>query len=305
MIDRQTGRCTAETVRHWEEIRDEVGTAPAIRFGEPPPRSPGNVSYRLRRYRAQEIGCCVGEAIAQAAEALLRMPAARVEGDAPLPGQALSPLVPYWLARRYSRAAGLRLPAEGAIVSHAALACAEEDAGLAPLETWPPTPESYRSYSDRRQPPAGALEAAATHTLREHAVVADAAGCLHWLAAGYPLVIGADWPQGILTTRPDGYFDCGGGPGGVGHALVWYDYDRNADVAIVGNSWANARWGRLTNDPQLPPACQGYDNVGWCRLSDMMKLFTPNLMGTGRTEALVINTVEGWEPRVRSFAEVL
>lgn len=304
-LRRRTGRASNATVRNWDDIVGSVGYAPSIKEGPPPARSPRNVEYRLKRYRAQLLGCCVGETLAQLGECLLRMPVARAEGDRPVPGPALTPLLPYYLARQYSRALGIRLPAEGAIVSHCALALAEEDSGYAPLETWAPTPEAYRRYSDRRPPPDAALAEAPQHTIRELALLPDAAACLTWLAAGYPLAIGCDFPRGILQTRDDGYFDCSGGPGDVGHAVVWYDYDQVQDVAIIGNHWANVRWGRKSNDPELPPECEGYDNVGWCRLSDLLTLFTPALMSRGRTEAVVVNTVEGWEPRVRSFAEVL
>jgi hypothetical protein len=300
---RHTGRATVETVKHWSKIRKAIGVAPSPKLGEPPARSPGNVQYRLKRYRAQLFGCCVGENTAQAAECLLRMPPARLEGDHPLEPRALSPFVPYYLGRKYSRAQGVRLPAEGAIVSHAALALSEPAAGFTPYDLWPATPTAYREYSDRRKPPTGALEAGAAHTIREKAIVPDAQACLRWLAMGFPLVIGADWPEGILTTRDDGYFDCSGGPGPIGHCVTWYDYDTPNDVAVIGNSWANARWGRLTRDPEMPPECEGYDNIGWCRLSHLLALFTQELMASGQSEAVVINTVEGWEPRVRSFAE--
>lgn len=292
----------APTPREWDRIVGRVGYAPTILRGEIPRRSPDNRAFANKRYRGQLIGDCVGENVTQMTEALLRMPADRRADSAPLPAKSLSPLLTYWLARKYARDKGINLGGEGAIVSHAIEAI--DALGVASYDLYPATPENYRGYSDRRPPPAAATEEAARHSIKEKAVLDTPEKMLTFLGGGFVLAVGAAFPHGMLQTDDTGYFAMRGA-NDVGHCVCVYDYDLDANKVWIGNSWANARWGARTDDPEYPPECQGHSNIGWTQLDAFLRWFTPRMMQSGQSEAVVANDVEGWAPKVRSFVEVL
>jgi len=145
------GRDTAATVAQWEShILKTVTTAPRLKLGARPKKSPGNwTKLDWRRYAGQTIGCCVGEGGAHA--------------FAYKSGKSHSALHCYYHGRALCRQRGMRLGGEGAIVSIAADAAVETGCSL--YEYYPTTDSAYSSYSDRVAPPAAAEADGPTHAI--------------------------------------------------------------------------------------------------------------------------------------------
>lgn len=292
------GRDTKATMKSWDATVARVGVAPTIARGPLPGKSPENRRFRLPRYRGQLIGCCVGENTSSTIETLLRMPAGRTPDSRPAEGVALSPLWVYWLARKYSAARGMPIRGEGAIVSHAIEALSESSGdGVVRYDLWPATDDAYRKYSDRIRPSAEIQSEADAHPVKEKAILDSWSKCLEFLGEGFTLSIGIPIPQGIMETDDEGAFRLRGGIVG-GHCMEWLDYDTDADLVWLGNSWANARWGAKSDDPVWQGPCQGYTNIGHCSMTDFEKVFSPAKMRGGESEAVVANNVVGWSSKL-------
>lgn len=290
------GRDTDATVASWDATVARIGVAPTIARGPLPRKSPDNRKFRLPRYRGQLIGCCVGENTSSTVETLLRMPANRTPDSKPLEGEALSPLWVYWLARKYSAAHGMPIRGEGAIVSHAVEALAED--GVVRYEKWTATDDDYRRYSDRIKPGDELIAEADAHPVKEKALLDSWPKMLEFLAEGFTISIGIPIPEGFSQTDDSGLFHLRGGNIG-GHCIELLDYDMDADDAWIGNSWANVRWGAKSDDPAYQrDRMAGRTNIGHCSLTDLARLFSDANMRRGVSEAVVINNVVGWEPKI-------
>lgn len=302
------GRDTAATVRHWSAIRAAMAPAPRLFRGPLPRKSPDNRRYRNHRYRNQEIGCCVGQSLASMVETLLRMPLGRTLNTPPDPAVDLSPLWTYYVARRWSFAHGINLGGEGAIVSHGIQAV--NASGVARMADWPDTAQNEQLYSDRQTPPAATSEAK-DHLVRTYGILETWDDMLAAVAAGFIVQIGIEIPQGFMQTDDAGRFTLRGGDVG-GHAITFEDYDQDQDIAYIGNSWDDALWGMRAENfgfgltaADLDPRRHGRVGVGVCSLTDLGRYFTARMMSTGQSEAVVANTVDGWAPKLLSFADVM
>jgi hypothetical protein len=86
-----------------------------------------------------------------------------------------------------------------------------------------------------------------------------------------------------------------------GHEYCLVDFDEDEDWIDVGNSWANAGWGSLENHPDQDPRCHGFNNIGRTPLGEYARYWSPRMIESGQSEALAVNTVTGWAPKVSTF----
>jgi hypothetical protein len=278
------GRDTEATIQSWDAIADAIQPAPTLFHGPLPRRSTDLIRFRNPRPRNQVRGTCVGQSGAAVAETTIRTPIEFDERMQPNPAVDLSPLWVYAIAREYSRAQGVRLGGEGAIVCHALLAVKER--GFAPWDAWPCTETNERAFRDGRIPQS-ALDAPKLMPIQDLRRLTQPDQILEYLAGGYSVWIGVPW-RGGMETRPDGSFGWGGRAAG-GHAVELMGYDLDADRAWIGNSWAG--WG-------LQPS-----GVGFTRWSALSRDLEESLLNSGSSEACVVTEVDGWQPKVKSWAE--
>lgn len=284
------GRDTRRTVEQFDRIAEQVPPAPRLFRGPVPRRGVGLERFRHRRRRAQLIGCCVGEAMAASGETTVQTPdPLRPESEPTGLDVTFSALWCYRIARqetaKYDRSI---LWGDGAIVSDALKAVQAH--GLARYDTWPSTEANYRNYRDDRPPP-GVAEAPKYKPIGEVRRLVDPDQVLEYLAAGYSVVVGTNWPEAALRTRPaaDGrhWFDWSGRSVG-GHAYELLGYDLDADWVCAGNSWDNASWGSQPG---------GY---AYTKLSVYLRELSAAMLANGRSEAIVYTEVEGdWHPKAR------
>lgn len=280
------GRDTEATVRGWEAIAVDVLPAPTIFRGPLPRRSPDLARFRNPRFRNQVRGTCVGQSGAAMGETTIRTPAGFDAQSEPNPAIDLSPLWVYAIAREFSREQGVRLGGEGAIVSHALLAVQKR--GFIAWDAWPGTEANERAYRDGRIPQA-ALDAPKLMPVQDVRRLTSADQILEYLASGYSVWLGLPW-RGGMQTRSDGSFDWGGRAVG-GHAVELLGYDLDADRAWIGNSWS--AWG-------LQPS--GVGVTSWTALA---KDLTEQALNAGSSEACVVAELDGWQPKVKSWADAL
>lgn len=294
------GRDTALAVASHDFAVRTAGYLPRTMLGVRPPKSPDNVRYINRRYCAQLIGDCTGEAFANCVQTLIRMPADRSLTSSPLPRKDLSALYAYWQGRQYGIRQGVRFQGEGGIGSFVAFAA--KTTGIASLEAYPPTAQNYASCSDSRRPPAAALAEGPQHLVLEAAVIPGFDAVLDHLGAGYVCMVGLPIPQGFMGTDDSGRFRMAGNEVG-GHEVVIVDYDTDKDVLKILNSWGNGRWGALENDPEQDPQCQGYNNVGWCTITEFRNWIGRYAGDPGAVEYVAVNNVSGWSPKIVSLSD--
>lgn len=278
------GRDTEATVRAWDGIADAISPAPTLFRGPLPRRSPDLARFRNPRFRNQVRGTCVGQSGAAMAETTIRTPTSFDERTAPNPAIDLSPLWVYAIAREESRAQGIRLGGEGAIVSHALLAVQKR--GFVPWDAWPCTEANERAYRDGRIPQS-ALDAPKFMPIQDVRRLTGPDQVLEYLAGGYSVWIGVPW-RGGMQTRPDGSFSWGGRAAG-GHAVELLGYDLDADRAWIGNSWSG--WGKQPS------------GVGVTQWSALARDLTEAALAQGNSEACVVAEVDGWQPKVKSWSE--
>lgn len=276
----------------WQLSRDLIPVAPRLLRGDIPHKSIDLSLYRNMRYRNQVRGTCVGQSGAAMAETTVRTPSPLTESSRPNEPIDFSPLWVYEVARAYSRAQGINLGGDGAIVTHALLAV--KASGFVRWDAWPGTPENERAYRDGRVPQS-AKDAPKIKAVGDVRILESWAQILEYLAGGYSVWIGIPWPEGATRTDAQGRFRLTGRSVG-GHAVELMGYDQDADIAVIGNSWQDAGWG----------GWQGRANVGACSLSGLAKFLGDRSLSNGQSEACVVSEVEGdWAPRVRSWAEIL
>lgn len=280
------GRDTTATIRGWDRIAERIAPAPALFGGPLPRRSPDLRRFRNPRVRHQWRGTCVGQSGAAMAETTIRTPAPFDDSSEPNPAIDLSPLWVYAIAREKSRELGVLLGPEGAIVSHALLAVQER--GFVPWSAWPGTAENERAYRDG-QIPRAALDAPKLTPVQDVRRLTHPDQILEYLAGGYSVWVGLPW-RGGLTTSPAGAFGWGSRSLG-GHAVELLGYDLDADLVWVGNSWQG--WGA------------GGSGIGATRWADLALDLTERALNNGRSEACVVAEVDGWRPKIRSWAEAL
>jgi hypothetical protein len=220
------------------------------------------------------------------AETSIRTPAPFDDRSEPNPAIDLSPLWVYSIARAYSRAQGIRLWGEGAIVGHALMAVKEH--GFVTWDAWPSTVENERAYRDGVVPQS-ALDAPKLMPIQDVRRLTHPDQILEYLAGGYSVWIGVPW-RGGTATRADGFFDWRGRSVG-GHAVELLGYDLDEDRALVGNSWDG--WG-------VRPA-----GVGYTRWTSLAKDLSESALAGGSSEACVVAEVDGWQPKVKSWADAL
>ena len=294
-IDNQIhlGRDTEATEANWEAIAASMPVAPQLFMGERP-RKTNNAKFLYPRYSGQLRGCCVGEAAAHAIEHLTRLPADKNPNSPPREGMAISPLATYLQARLYSRSRGLNLGGEGAIVSHCAEAISDADGGIVRYDYYPATTENYKQYSDNVRLSAKALEDKKTYIVREKALLTSFDAILDALASGRTVDVGTPIPSGMMNTSADGSFRWTGwgltGRGVGGHSYLLVDYDLDADLMYVDNSWDNAGWGDVAG-------CKAgkYPRpLGKVRISEFYATFESRLLTNGTSEAVVFNDAGDW-----------
>lgn len=291
---RPLGRDSSATVAHWDAIRDAMPEAPTIMRGELPRKSPPIWRFMNPRPHYQVIGMCVGRSACRMKELLLRIPEDADAASNPLPAVDLSSLYDYWIARAYSRAQGIRLGADGAIVSHSVLAGVKD--GACALRFWPDDERSERAYTDRRAPDPEDFADGRSHLITRHAMIPSLRGQLEYLAQGYAVQTGMPVSEGWLQTDEHGWFRERGSEIG-GHATCTVGYDLDAGWVAILNSWAG--WGRRSTDPMFS-ITNGYTNIGYYPMEDYERQFSDTAMARGDSEAIVVNTVGGFDrPKIR------
>lgn len=281
----------------WQDILKSMPIAPSVMRGELPRKSPPIWRFINPRVHHQVIGMCVGRGTARMIECLLRIPASADANSTPLPTVDISSLFNYWIARRYSIEHGINFGGEGnddqsagAIVSHAILALA--DRGVIPREQWPDDEAHEEAYRDSRPPAPEDFAAGLKHQILTKAILDTKAKILQYLSMGYPVAQGIPINEGWLQTDNEGHFrDAGQEIGGHCTCLCGYDLDEGW-VAVL-NSWP--RWGRRSTDPMFGGESEGYTNIGYLPMENFDRHFSESAMGTGQAEAVVANTVEGFD----------
>lgn len=280
------GRDTDATERNWEAIAASMPVAPTLFMGERP-RKTNNAKFLLPRYSGQLIGCCVGEAAAHAIEHLTRLPADKNPNSPPREGMAMSPLAMYLQARAYSRARGMRLGGEGAIVSHCAEAISDADGGLVRWDYYPATTENYKRYSDSVKLSADAQKDKTTYIVQQKALLTSWDAILDALATGRCVDVGTRIPSGMMNTAADGGFRWNGGyVGGHSYLFVDYDFDFKGGVIWIDNSWDNAGWGDKSKTFPRP--------LGYVRIEEIRQEFDSRLLQNGTSEAVVFDDAGDW-----------
>lgn len=236
---------------------------------------------------------CVGKGGRNAAGTVVRIPAGATEDSEPLPTTRFSGLFNYYNARAVSRAQGVRLGGEGAIVAHLMLAL--QQYGLVPEDWYDESDAAQQRYSDSRKPssPKGDIYAeSATHQLLQAARITSKDQLLDFLGAGYPIVIGKPIGTGYMQTKADGRFELGGRIVG-GHCTVIVDYDEKLNRIWERGSWLG--WGEQTTDPQFADA-GGRNNLGYTSLDEYCdRHLSARAFSSGETDAFVVNVIEGFE----------
>ena len=275
------GRDTAATIRAVASVGHVLKAAPVVSRGTLPQQSPNLFAYTNKRYRGQEIGCCVGEAMAALAETSAKTPDPFQDGAPALPDVAFSQLFCYWLARQKSAELGVNLGGEGAIVSHALKGLMEGlrsgvKGGYRAYDLWPATDQTYASYRDR-SPIKAAVDGTSIPLVGPALMLTYPEQILEYLSIGQPVGVGTPWTGG-MQSAPDGRISWGGATVG-GHAYQIVAYDMPANRIYGTNSWDNARYG-------VQPGGLFYTN-----LTSWMSMFTTRTMASGECEAMVIEDV--------------
>jgi hypothetical protein len=297
------GRDTRANVKHIDRVVAAVGAfvLPRRLAAAPRPKaSPNNAKYWNRRYCGQELGDCTGEANANAAQTLLRMPPGRTAASTPLPRKDLSALWAYYNGRILAKSQGIDFGGDGCIGS--LVAYAAQKTGFTSIENYPPTPANYKDYSDDVRPPAACFTEGPHHCYGEVKILQSFEDVLALLAGGWVVPVGTDVTEGMMTCDKGGWWRMTGQVVG-GHEYCLVDFNETEDWIDIGNSWANAEWGLKEDHPDQDPACHGYNNIGRTYLSEYARLWTPAHISSGASEALAVNTVAGWAPKASDTFE--
>lgn len=291
--NRPTGVDIAATQANFPVLLAQVQMAPNVFSGTRPSKSPNIRRFCPGGRDNQVIGMCVGKGGRNGAGTVVRIPANATADSKPLPTQRFSGLFNYWNARAVSRAQGINLGGEGAIVAH--LMVAMQNYGVVPEDWMDESDAAQQRYSDRSRPSSqkGDIYAKGLeHQLLVAARIGSRDQALDFLGNGYPIVIGKPIGQSYMQTAADGRFSLGGRTVG-GHCTLFVDYDETTNQAWERNSWAG--WGARTDDPEFADA-GGRNNLGYTALDEYLdRHFSERALRSGETDAFVINTIEGFE----------
>jgi hypothetical protein len=295
MGPRPLGRDTATTVEHWPAISAAMPIAPTVMRGPLPRQSPPIWRFVNPRKHAQVIGMCVGRSGTRMPELLLRIPESADEAAGPLPAVDLSSLYTYWIARARSRALGVRLGADGAIVSHSIQACAQ--LGYVALGQWPDDAAHERVYSDAHAPSQTMQDYGRHHPVKTYAILDSLSKHYEYMSQGYPIQTGMEITEGWQQTDEAGRFRNAGSVLG-GHATCAIGYDIDQGWVAILNSWE--RWGRRSTEAMFA-ATDGYTNIGYMQMEDYNSHFTDEKIRTGISEAVVATKLGGFDRPLVAF----
>ncbi len=298
-VQRFLGRDTAATMANWATLVTQVPEAPHIFAGTAPEASPMIRRFVPGGYDNQDIGCCVGKAGRNGCGVLIKIPEGANLTTKPLPTKTQSGLFNYYNARAVSRAQGMRMGGEGAIVAH--LMIALQQSGSADETLYPDSSANQKAYSDRHAPPAAAVEDGKKHLVIQAARITSKAQYFDFLGQGFPIIDGLSIGSGWMQTGEDGKFSLGGRTVG-GHATLTVDYDRKTNKLYKRNSWAH--WGAKLAASDFASfvdaadfaAADNYTNVGWCALDQFEDMYLGDRdFSSGQTDAFVISAIGGFE----------
>lgn len=291
---RPLGRDTQVTMEHWPTIMASMPVAPSFARGPLPRKSPPIWRFVNPRAHHQIIGMCVGRSACRMKELLLRIPPDATESSEPLPPVDLSSLWDYWIARNFSRQRGIRLGADGAIVSHSVQASAA--LGACSLLLWPDDAVMESRYSDGRAPDQADIDFGVAHPIKQYAILDTFQKQLEYLSMGYAVQTGMGITEGWMGTDPEGRFANAGRTVG-GHATCTVGYDLDAGWVAILNSWP--QWGRRSTDPAFAET-DGYTNIGYMPIEQYERQFTDSMIARGESEAVVVSSVGGFDrPLIR------
>lgn len=228
-------------------------------------------------------------------ELLLRIPTEANATSDPLPATDLSSLYTYWIARAESRARGVRLGSDGAIVSHSIRACNQY--GYISMDQWRDDELNERRYSDSRPPSSAEVSYGKHHLCKTYAILQSFEQSLEYLGQGYALQTGMAITEGWLNTDSEGRFSNSGAIIG-GHATCTIGYDLDQGWIMILNSWP--KWGRRSSDPMFS-LTEGYTNIGMMPIEDYEKQFSQKNMQNGQSEAVVATKLDGFEKPLLAF----
>jgi hypothetical protein len=181
-------------------------------------------------------------------------------------------------------------------VSHAILALHQR--GVLALSMWPDDPAHEAQYRDSNPPAPADFAFGAAHEVLQYAILDTKDKILQYLSMGYPVAQGLPITEGWMQTDDAGRFrDAGQQIGGHCTCLVGYDLD--AGWVAVLNSWP--RWGLRSTDPMFGGESEGYTNIGYMPMEDFDRQFAPAAMASGSAEAIVANTLAGFDKPMISF----
>lgn len=281
--DRPTGRVEPTEQQFAAIAGEEISFAPRAMVGVSlPAASPPLWQYRNDRARVQYTGTCVGQSGVGTVETSIITPANLLSLKSVSRNQSisLSPLALYWMGRRESKLRNVALPAEGAILSHTLAAARKR--GFFRMDVWPDTEQNERSYRDWSESDLAAQGIKLYSPLHiqngDWALIQNFDDILGYLAKGYTVWVGMDWPENWRDTNQDGILPKPSSRTIGGHAVEFAGYD--GQWLAIGNSWRN--WGAIRRTTKTN------SGIGWCGIDDLRRHMTQMKFDGGRIEAAVV-----------------
>jgi hypothetical protein len=181
-----------------------------------------------------------------------------------------------------------------------------KSAGSCHWNLWPCSEAAERAYSDQAGPPSRDCQVEGAHHRTVDAAIIDSdSKLLTFLGLGYPVAFGIPIYESIQQTDANGFFHLFGGNTLGGHCMRLLGYSKSKNLAVVGNSWPN--WGARSSDSYYAPM-NGFTNIGYCPLDELMRYFAPRPLSTGETEAVILSKnerfTEDTKPLIRSYTEL-
>ena len=277
-------------------IKSSIPPAPKILpkkyKGKPPRRSPGIRKFRNPRFRNQWIGMCVGKGLTAMGETTIRTPETFDETTPALEGVHLSSLWTYFISRRMCEEQGIHgiMDGEGSLVSMGMLAL--QKYGYRLDESWPTTEENQKTYYkvEKKGGYPGCEESEPINVIDHIGAIMSWNDGLSYMGMGYSLSAGISWPSNAGKTDAKHRFSWSGASIG-GHCVELIDYDLDADLLWVGNSWM----GEETDE-----AISGWGDdlgVGVTKLSSFAREMTDAKLKTFKSELNVTAGVDGFVPK--------